>query len=55
MQKENRVKTFFQENTGKFASKRQASKYLMGFGSVWKMEHNIPMEWGKRTLKENPR
>lgn len=50
MENENKVKKFFEENTTRFKTRRQASKFLMHFGSVYKAEHGIPMEWGKRTL-----
>ena len=43
-----RVLNFFKENQAKFTTKRQASKYLMGFGKVYKEEHNTPLESSKR-------
>ena len=43
-----KVLNFFNENKAKFETKRQASKYLMGFGKVWKEEHNIPLESSKK-------
>ena len=52
MSDQNVVSKFFQENQAKFTKKRQASKYLQGFGSIWKKEHNIPMEYSTRTMLE---
>jgi hypothetical protein len=46
------VKKFFDENKDKFTKRRQASKYLMHFGSVYKTEQNIPMEYSTRTMVE---
>lgn len=43
-----RVKKFFDESNGKFATRRQASKYLSGFGKAYKEEQNIPLTWSKR-------
>lgn len=43
-----RVKKFFDESNGKFATRRQASKYLSGFGKIYKEEHDIPLTWSKR-------
>lgn len=43
-----RVKKFFDESNGKFATRRQASKYLSGFGKMYKEEHDIPLTWSKR-------
>lgn len=43
-----RVKKFFDESNGKFATKRQASKYLNGFGKTYKEEKGISLTWSKR-------
>jgi hypothetical protein len=51
---ENKVRNFFSENTSKFKTRRQASKYLMGRGSVWKQEHNIPLEDSSRGITNIP-
>ena len=48
------VKRFFDENREavdgkpKFETRRQASKYLMRFGRVWKAEHGIDLAAPKR-------
>jgi len=34
--------------SGKFETKRQASKYLNHYGKVWKLEHNINLSAPKR-------
>lgn len=47
----NNVTKFFKENQEKFKTKRQASKYLNHYGSVWKAEHNIELSAPKRGLK----
>lgn len=47
-----KVTKFFQESQDRFTKKRQASKYLNGFGSVYKTQHNIPMEYSTRTFLE---
>lgn len=53
------VKKFYMENhkaieEGRigipFDSKRQASKYLNGFGKIFKEMKGIPLQWGKRTF-----
>lgn len=49
-----RVKEFFKSSEGKFATKRQASKYLNQYGSVYKAEQNIPMSFAKRLFVEIP-
>jgi hypothetical protein len=43
MRKAFEVKEFFLNNKDKFKTKRQASKYLNHYGSVWKLEHSIPL------------
>ena len=48
MEIKNRVVNYFKENSTKFATKRQASKYLNHYGKVWKEEHNIPLNAPKR-------
>ena len=50
-----KVKDFFNENKAKFESRRQASKYLMGMGKVYKNEHEIPLENKKRGGEEIPK
>jgi hypothetical protein len=50
----NRVNEFFKSSDGKFATKRQASKYLNQYGSVYKTEQNIPISFSKRTFVEIP-
>jgi hypothetical protein len=50
----NRVLEFFKSSDGKFATKRQASKYLNQYGSVYKTEQNIPMSFSQRTFKDIP-
>lgn len=49
-----RVKEFFKSSEGKFATKRQASKYLNQYGSVYKAEQNIPMSFSQRMFVEIP-
>ena len=48
MTEPNFVVKFFKENLAKFKTRRQASKYLNHYGSVWKTEHNIPLTDPKR-------
>jgi hypothetical protein len=48
MTEPNFVVKFFKENRDKFKTRRQASKYLNHYGSVWKAEHNIPLTDPKR-------
>lgn len=48
----NRVITFYNENKDKFTTRRQASKYLNEYGSVYKTEKNIPLSYSQRTLVE---
>ena len=39
---------FYTDNKDKFKSKRQASKYLNGFGLVWKTEHGTDLQEARR-------
>ena len=48
MKEKDRAKKFYEENSTKFTTKRQASKYLNHYGKVWKEEHNIPLNAPKR-------
>lgn len=51
----NKVNDFFKSSEeGKFATKRQASKYLNQHGSVYKAEQNVPLSFSKRTFVEIP-
>ncbi len=43
-----KVVKFFKENSTRFKTKRQASKYLNHYGRVWKETHNIPLTDPKR-------
>jgi len=52
MSEANVVEKFYSSSKDKFKTKRQASKYLMGFGSVYKTEKEIPLEYSKRTMLE---
>ena len=47
----NSVSKFYSSSDGKFKTKRQASKYLNHYGSVWKAEHNIELYAPKRGAK----
>ena len=49
-----KVLKFFNENKEKFRTKRQASKYLMGFGKVYKTEHEILLGSSKRGTPDIP-
>jgi uncharacterized membrane protein YbaN (DUF454 family) len=44
----NRSATLFREQSERFGTRRQASKYLNHYGRVWKEEHAIPMTDPKR-------
>lgn len=48
---EGRAAKFFEENKSKFKTKRQASKYLNGYGIVYKTEKGIELSAPKRRLK----
>jgi hypothetical protein len=48
----NSVEKFYKSSDGKFETKRQASKYLNHYGSVWKKEHNIVLSAPKRGGKD---
>jgi hypothetical protein len=43
-----RAVKLFKENEGKFKTKRQASKYLNGYGMVYKAERGIELSAPKR-------
>lgn len=45
-----RATKFFKENKDKFKTKRQASKYLNGYGMLYKMERNIELSAPKRRV-----
>jgi hypothetical protein len=45
----NRALNLYNENRDKFKTKRQASKYLNHYGTVYKLEHNIELSAPKRT------
>lgn len=47
------VINFYNSSKDKFQTKRQASKYLNGYGTVYKTEHNIPMEYSTRLFQES--
>lgn len=47
-----KIVNFFKENPTKFQTKRQASKYLNGYGSVYKTDRNIDMSYSKRLHRE---
>jgi hypothetical protein len=49
----NKVNDFYNSNKEKFKTKRQASKYLNGFGSIYKEEQKVPLSYSKRTFVEN--
>jgi hypothetical protein len=51
MTNKNRVVEFYSSNKDKFKTKRQASKYLNKYGSVYKAEQGIPLEAPKRRIK----
>lgn len=54
MREKNTVVTFFKSSDKNFSTKRQASKYLNQYGSVYKTEQGVPMSFSKRTFVENP-
>jgi len=47
---EGRVSKFYRENTERFGTKRQASKYLNQMGYIWKQEQGIPLTDPKRKI-----
>lgn len=47
----NSVEKFYRSSEGKFETKRQASKYLNHYGSVWKKDHGIELSAPKRGSK----
>lgn len=56
--KENSAKNLFEtavDNNGKkmFDTKRQASKYLNGYGRTYKLKNNIPLSEPKRRLHKH--
>lgn len=52
MSGKNVVGNFFKESGDKFKTKRQASKYLNQYGTVYKTDKNVPLEYSKRTMLE---
>lgn len=48
------VKKFYEENKDMVGTKRQASKYLHGFGNVYKKTVGIPVEYTKRAPFKEP-
>lgn len=51
---EGRAVKLFRENPEKFKTRRQASKYLNGFGTVWKTEKGIELTEPKRGKTTDP-
>lgn len=47
----NSVSKFYSSSDGKFKTKRQASKYLNHYGSIWKKDHGIELSAPKRGSK----
>jgi len=43
--------TLYREQSEKFGTRRQASKYLNHYGRVWKEEHSIPKSDPKRSVR----
>ena len=54
MRETRKVEEFFKSNPDKFTTRRQASKYLNGYGKVWKGEKNIDLFAGKRDGRITP-
>lgn len=52
MSEKNAVANFYNSAKDRFQTKRQASKYLNQYGSVYKTEKQIPLEYSKRLMLE---